>query len=323
MEAVPAGRPFIWVIDSEREPLSGCRSAFADWADVLRFGPGEEPDWENPPDAIFVSAEIAGGPGGERFSALFREAGEIPILAVTRWRSLTQALAFFRAGAGDYLSLPLAAGEAEERVAAVLEKAGRQILRRLSLEAVATEPEGGDAGESGWDGDILAGIAAGTADEASPEEPEPVDVLPIPTLWEELPCGVLVFDSIGNLVFSNSLALALFGYESPADLRDALEGNRSSFAAHSVSRKSLADNQWPHVLARRVRAARSAVISIEKPDRRRLWLRIDCLPHLADGKVSRLSMTIVNLTGELPDFSPAPPPSPREKPRRKTPRRRG
>ncbi|MDR2392466.1 MAG: hypothetical protein LBE84_12425, partial [Planctomycetota bacterium] len=309
-------------IDSERESLAEYRRAFADWADILRFGPDEEPDWDNPPDAIFVSAEIAGGPGGDRFSVLSREAGDIPILAVARWRSLTQALAFLRAGAGDYLSLPLAAGEAKERVTALLEKAGRHALRRFILEPVTMEPEDSGAGEPGWNGDILAGIAAGAADETPPEEPEAVDVLPVPALWEELPCGVLVFDSAGNLVFSNGLALALFGYESPATLRDALEGNRASFAAHSASRKPLADNQWPHVLARKVRAARSAVISIEKPDRRRLWLRIDCLPHLADGKVNRLSMTIVNLTGELPDFSPAPIPSPREKNRRKTARHR-
>jgi hypothetical protein len=109
-----------------------------------------------------------------------------------------------------------------------------------------------------------------------------------------------VFDSLGNLVFSNNAGLELFGRDTLAGLQDALENSLSAFAAHGLNNKPFPDNQWPHILAVKTRTARSAVVSVETGDKRRAWLRIDCQPHLADGKIARLSMTAVNLTGELP-----------------------
>ncbi|MDR1535418.1 MAG: hypothetical protein LBU64_10030 [Planctomycetota bacterium] len=305
MAADSGGTPLVWLLDSERGTLAECLDAFADWAEARLIAPDAgRPDWDNPPDAVFFSAEMAGGAGGEGFAELRREAGDVPLLAVARWRSLAQALDFIRAGADDYLPLPLERGEARERLRAVLEKLERRAFRR-------PDPD--------QEEDILAGMAA-EREASEADEPEIVDGLPVPTLWEELPCGILVFDSAGNLVFSNSLGLSLFGHDSPAALREALESGLASFAAHATNRKPLADNQWPHILARKVRTARSAVLSIEKPDRRRLWLRIDCLPHLSEGEINRLSMTIVNLTGELPDF--VPPPIHPDGPKRKNRRRR-
>ncbi len=322
----------LWLIDSERKPLAECRAAFDGWADVLYLEPdGGEPDWTAPPDAIFFSAEIAGGAEGEAFAQLREAASGIPLLAVAGLRSLTQALAFFRAGADDYLPLPLDEGEARERLEAVLEKARRRALEAVLLEVEAVDPDSAPAGPDQPDIlETLAPAAAPAAPEPEREpdaddDPEPVDGLPIPTLWEELPCGLLVFDSVGNLVFANSLGLELFGHASLAELQEALENRPSSFAAHAANHKPLPDNQWPQVLARKARAARSAVVSIEKPDRRRVWLRIDCLPHLAEGKVNRLAMTLVNLTGELPALTPPASPPPREaKPRgRERAKRRG
>lgn len=135
------------------------------------------------------------------------------------------------------------------------------------------------------------------------DEPVPVDGLPIPLLWDELPCGLLVFDSEANLAFTNQPGLELFGFNSQVELEEALENNRASFNALTLQQKPLPDNQWPHLLAAKTRTPRSSLISIEKPDKRRVWLRIDCRPHLHEGNISRLLLTAVNLTGELPPIS--------------------
>lgn len=331
------GSPLVWILDSDRKPLADCRELFEGWANILYMEtPDAIPEEGEPPDALFVSADIPGGPGGEIFSGLCEWAGVTPVIVLAKLRSLTQALAFFRAGAADYLPLPVEEEEIQERLAAALARTERLAMPSVMVEL---EPVDSDPGEvslslvaaGGATGpeedDILAGIAAtpttadagadtGAAGTPEPqtadaaEEPEAVDGLPIPTLWEELPCGLLVFDSRGNLVFSNRLGIELFGHASLAELQEALENALPAFAAHGANHNPLPDNQWPHILARKARAARSAVVSIEKPDRRRAWLRIDCLPHLADGKINRLSMTLVNLTGELPPLAPPAPVAP-------------
>lgn len=304
----------LWLLDSEREPLAGCLDDLDRLGDTLYVSAREPlPDWGTHPDVIIVSGEIAGGPGGENFARLVEDAGFIPVIVAARLRSLTQALAFFRNGAADYLTLPLDVDEAKERVAAAIKKSvARAAMAEVVVELAPEESESREEpGEPEAADDILAGLCpaapavAADAPEEEPageagEEPEAVDGLFIPTLWEELPCGLMVFDSGMNLVFTNALALELFGKASMAELQDALERDRASFAAYGQNHNPLADNQWPHLLAQKTRAPRSAVLSLERQDRRRVWLRIDCLPHLTDGKVSRLSMTAVNLTGELP-----------------------
>ena len=290
--------PRLWLIDSDRKPLAECLAAFRGWSDALYLGPDAgEPDWNAPPDAVFFSAEINGGADGEAFARLCEAAAGIPLLAVARLRSLTQALAFFRAGVDDYLPLPLDGSEARTRLEAVLDRIHRRALESVLIEVEPLDPEPViDGAGSAVIQDVPETPTGGDCE----DEPEPVDGLPIPTLWEELPCGLLVFDSVDNLVFANSLGLELFGRSSLAELQDAFENRPSAFAAHAANNKPLSDNQWPQVLARKTRTARSAVVSVERPSGRRAWLRIDCLPHLSEGKVNRLSMTVVNLTGELP-----------------------
>ncbi len=346
-------KPLVWLIDSQRSPLADCRDAITPWADVAYFAHDDNPpDWENPsgafPDALFISAEIMGGPDGAAFRELRERAGNAPLVIVARLRSLAQAVAFFRAGAADYLSLPLDEDDARERAEAAFERAAALAMRGVMIEV---EPVGDDTGEislrlaaapavggfpappplpppaipgeKGEDEDILARLdpepeqQPGAETKDGEDEPVAVDGLPIPTLWEELPCGVMAFDSNGNLVFSNTLAMGLFGYDSLAALQEALENRREDFKAHGANHAPLQDNQWPHILSAKTRTARSAVVSIVKPDRRRIWLRIDCLPHLHRGQMNRLSMTLVNLTGELPPLSlsaetapPRPPASP-------------
>lgn len=325
-------KPYLWLLDSEKKPLVECLDVFDGWADVTYLTPESDmPGWDNPPDAVFFSTEIRGGSNGEFFSSLLRDGGLVPLLAVARHRSLTQALAYLRAGASDYLPLPLEESEVHERLMAALEKAEHLAYSPLTVELETFDQDPGDvsltvgprhsATEDIGEDDILAELSQSDptfSRLSSPEseavtvqpledEPEAVDGLPIPTLWEELPCGLLVFDSLGNLVFSNSLGLDLFGHSSLAELQEALENRHDSFAAHAANHKQLPDNQWPHILARKARATRSAVISVEKPDRRRVWLRIDCQPHLSEGTISRLSMTIVNLTGELPPLNTSEP----------------
>lgn len=347
---VDDAKPYLWLLDSERKPLADYLDLFADWADVVYIGPGQVvPDWDEQPDAVFFSAEIAGGVHGSLFAELSGEAGNVPLLAIAKLRSLSQAVSFFRAGATDYLSLPLDGDELQERLNAALEKAARMAINGMMVQFESVAPDAGEISVSlrtataVEDDDILAHLPESAdsvnnaeptesvmseipetvpaaaprqaepppmpvcvepeTEDASPaaeEEPETVDGLPIPTLWEELPCGLLVFDSDGNLVFSNSLGLDLFGFSSLAELEDALECRREEFKAYGANHKPLPDNQWPQVLALKSRVARAAVLSVEKRDKHRLWLRIDCLPHLSDGKINRLTMTIVNMTGELP-----------------------
>ena len=320
-------KPLIWIVDSDRTPMAQSLEAFADWADAAYHGPDDEPDWAEPPEAVFFSAEMRGGAAGATFARLADAAGGVPLIAVARLRSLAQAVSFFRAGACDYLSLPLDGDDLRERFEAAMLRAAQSGLDNVMVELEpvdrdpgeislslypSTHPESGDMPAAEED-DILArldGEVFATAEAPITPEPsenddiEPVDGLPIPTLWEELPCGLLVYDSAGNLVFSNTLGLDLFGHATLAELQDVLENRRAEFKAYAANHKPLADNHWPQVLAAKTRTARSAVISIEKPDKRRAWLRVDCLPHLFDGAISRLSMTIVNLTGELPPLAP-------------------
>lgn len=301
-------KTLVWIIDSPRSPLAGCLYAFENTAEFRYFSHGDQlPDGEERPDAIFFSAEIDGGPNGTAFVALTEFAAGIPLLACAKVRSLAQAVAFFRAGAVDYLSIPLEAEEVAERLSAALAKAAANASPTVmvELEALDDEPVTLTVRESD-DRDLSAPKEAdsGAAEPAGDEDDEPVavDGLPIPTLWEELPCGLLVFDSAGNLVFSNALGLELFGFASLVELQDALENRRSSFNARGTNKKSLPDNRWPHVDAIKSRAARHAAVSIERPDGRRSWIRMDCLPHLYDGAISRVTMTLVNMTGELPDM---------------------
>lgn len=322
-----SSKPLFWLIDSERAPLAASRDVFDDWAETLYFTSPADLDWERPPDAAFFSAEIHGGAEGELFGQLAAAAGAVPLIAVARLRSLAQAVSFFRAGAADYLPLPLEEEEVWERFNAAIARMARLAMQGMLVELEPSEQEPGavsmsllsartaadarrETAAADAEEDILARLSAAADAETEPlaeppppraeDEPVAVDGLPIPNLWEELPCGLLVFDSTGNLVFTNTLALVLFGCPSLAELQDMLENNRAAFAAHGANHNPLPDNQWPQVLAARTRTARSAVISIERRDRRRVWLRIDCMPHLAEGLMSRLSMTLVNLTGELP-----------------------
>ncbi len=325
-------RPNLWVVDSPRAPLAACLDAFSEWAEYQYFGP-DAPlpnEFDNTLDAIFFSAEIQGGADGDLFATLITSGA--PLLAVSSVRSLAQAVAYFRAGVGDYLSLPLDAEDARERCLAAMDKAREQAMPSVMVELEAVDDDAGDISltisPSNNDAttpaapseDILADLPNQPEDE---EEPVAVDGLPIPTLWEELPCGLLVFDSNGNLVFCNQLGLDLFNRPSLADLQEALETDLARFSAYAANHNPLPDNQWPHVLARKTRTARSAVISIETSEKRRAWLRVDCLPHISDGALTRLTMSVINLTGELPPLSLAEQPAAPKKEKAKKRAKRG
>ncbi len=315
-------KPLVWIIDSPRTPLAEFVYLFEEMSEC-RYYPYDHPlplDLELP-DAVFFSAEIEGGADGKAFAELSRNLEGVPLLAAAKVRSLAQAVAFFRKGIVDYLSLPLDPEEVAERLEAALARGSGILAPAVMVELEALDnaddaekivlklEETGGAGDD-LDGDILAQLSereavvqeiAETADqEADADEPEPVDGLPIPSMWEELPCGLLVFDSQGNLVFANGLGLELFGFATLAELQDALDNNRTAFAAFGANKKALPDNQWPHTAAIRARAARHGFVSIERPDKRRVWLRMDCLPHLSDGAITRVTMTLVNVTGEIP-----------------------
>lgn len=319
-------KPIVWIIDSSRTPLAECGAALDTWADVLYFPANASPDWDNPPDAILFSAEIAGGANGPEFARLVEMADAVPLIAVAGLRSLAQALSFFRSGAADYLALPLDPDDAKERTEAAIERANTIAMRGVMVELEPVDPDPGvvsltlsqhvdepaadkqaEEPRAEEEVDILAELPA-------EDEPVAVDGLPIPSLWDELPCGLLVFDSEENLAFANQPALELFGAASIAHLEDALANKRHVFAAYSANNKPLPDNQWPHILAVRTRTARSALVSIEKPDKRRAWLRLDCLPHIHDGAISRVLLTAVNLTGDLPPLAIADAPAPQTAP---------
>ena len=306
-----AAKPLVWIIDSLRGPLAESAAAVGACCGYRYFTSDDSlPDAADAPDAVLFSGEIEGGPGGEAFAYLRQRLAGTPLLACARVRSLAQAVAYFRNGAADYLPLPLDPGEIADRLAAAF---AREVPPAVMVELEALDGDGPDAvslAVGGDDDDILAqlsgeeqaaaGIDDGNADSES--EPVAVDGLPIPSLWEELPCGLLAFDSEGNLVFSNRLAMDMFGFETLGDLQDALDNRRSSFAARGVNRKALPDNQWPHSAAIRARTARHGLVSFERPDGSRVWLRMDCLPHLSGGSLARLTVTLVNMTGEIPSI---------------------
>jgi PAS domain-containing protein len=194
---------------------------------------------------------------------------------------------------------PPLAGEAGEEAEPVEEtqpvEAGEPVEEKEPGEAArpVEEAEPGEAGEEEEAGE--------TVEKTQPVEPvEAVDSLPVSSLWDELPTGLLVFDAAGSLAYVNRLGLELFGFASLGELRQRLESGLASFAARGPNRKPLPDNHWPHVLAIRSRAERHGLVYLERPSGRRVWLRLDCLPHLHAGVVTRTSVTVVNLTGELP-----------------------
>ncbi len=305
-------KPFVWIIDSPRSPLAGSLYAFEDSVEYRYFSHGEPPSPDlTQPDAVFFSAEIEGGPEGGLFSALVEHYPAIPLIAITKVRSLTQAVAFFRAGALDYLSLPLDPNEVAERLDAALTRIANLVAAAVTVELEALGDEldtellsalredgGGPEPEFAELADDLGEIDE--IDDSDEIEAVPVDGLPIPSLWEELPCGLLVFDSQANLVYANASAFTLLGFDSMGELQDVLENKRSEFNALAMNKKPLPDNKWPHIAAVKTRTERHATISIERTDKTRVWLRMDCLPHLADGALARLTMTLVNMTGEMP-----------------------
>ncbi len=296
--------PRLWIIDSVRETLADALPDLEIAVDGLFIRYGEALPEVNLADAMVVSSDLPGGATGEEFGRLVTEWAQIPVLVASKLRSLTQALAFFRRGAADYLPLPLAAEEWEERIAEALER--MNTAAAVSAVLMEAEPVDGDilatlteSDESVAEVDVVPEAVA--EPEQEPEtEPEAVDGLVIPTMWDELPCGLAVFDSNHNLVFCNQLALDLFGIASLAELQDTLDARQADLQAYGQNNKPLPNNQWPHLLAFKSRSSRSGILSLERGDKSRVWLRMDCLPHLSDGAVSRLTMTLVNVTGEVP-----------------------
>lgn len=297
-----SGTPRLWIIDSVRETLADALPDLENAVECRYFRFGEMLPEENLPDAMVVSSDLPGGATGNEFGRLVTEWAQIPVLVASKLRSLTQALAFFRRGAADYLPLPLTVEEWEERIAEALER----MNTAAAVSAVLMEVEPVEDSD-----DILATLA--DSDESVAEvdvvpeavaeqepEPEAVDGLAIPMMWDELPCGLAVFDSNHNLVFCNQLALDLFGIASLAELQDMLDAHQTDLSAYGQNNKPLPNNQWPHLLAFKSRSSRSGILSLERADKSRVWLRMDCLPHLSDGAVSRLTMTLVNVTGEVP-----------------------
>ncbi len=294
-------KPFVWIIDSPRSPLAGSLYAFENIVEYQYFSHGEPPSADlPPPDAVFFSAEIEGGPTGELFTSLVESYPAIPLIAITKVRSLVQAVAFFRAGALDYLSLPLDPAEVAERLDAALARIGNLVAAAVTVELEALDNGELDAELADLIDELEEDEQLEKIAESDEIEAVPVDGLPIPSLWEELPCGLLVFDSQTNLVYANAAACTLLGFESMSELQDMLENRRSEFNALATNKKPLPDNKWPHIAAVKTRTARHATVSVERPDKTRVWLRMDCLPHLADGSLSRLTMTLVNMTGDMP-----------------------
>lgn len=326
----------VWVVDSDKSTLAESVPVLAQLGDCKCFSfPQTEAEGLTIPDILLVSAEIEGGAEGEFFSALIKKFRDIPVIIAARVRSFAQALSFFRSGAADYLTLPLELMETAERLEAALLKRAKAGESDPVEVAVEVEETIGEMPRNlslvvesfrqlpcAEDDDILAALPTeddptqnppsmiDTGSAPSQHEGEPASVIQIDEeksrqatqaeILEQLPCGYMALDLDGNLTVANAIAMETLGYDSLAELQDKWDSRRGEFGACGLNGKEIGSAHWPDMQALKSKARRSGCISVERPDNRRIWLRIDCLPVLSEGRVRYVAVTLTNVTDDHP-----------------------
>lgn len=249
--------------------------------------------YETVPDLLLVSQEIPGGAHGETFAHVRSRFPDVPIVVVAHLRSLSLAIEFFRQGVIDYLLAPLDPDDTRQRLEAAYEKA-------RNITPVLEEPVEVPAmlAPSILDAPATTRLSCGWLD------------------LEAIPCGILVYDEEGRLLRANEKALSLFGQLSVEALRLVLEEGFEYYHPLDLQERPFLPEAWPVTRARKDRAFRTAVVSIERPGANRIWLRIDAAPFLEEGQIRFIVASMNNITEErkeierLRSLVPLSPPAP-------------
>jgi len=106
------------------------RRLLGGFVESLGFAAGEAPSAEDaieaigrdPPDMVLLDVRLPGRSGIEALPEIRRIAGEMPVLLITAYADLRQAVAAMKSGADDYLSKPI---DLDELAAAVGDALGR------------------------------------------------------------------------------------------------------------------------------------------------------------------------------------------------------
>jgi PAS domain-containing protein len=229
-------------------------------------------------DAIIASDSIAGGPRGAAFTHIRRTFPTRPVLVVAHLRSLATAVGFFRAGVADYLSAPLRAEETRERIeAAIRARAGR------------------GAGEAPDDEPVEVAVVPAEAVPDAAGGPAAQEGNGWISL-ETLPCAALVFGGDGRLRDANGLALELLGHPGVGGLRLAFDHGLADCAPLDERAAPLAPDRWPVRRALRSGRREAATVGLLRPDRRRVWVRLEVRPRRADGRIRDVIATLSDVT---------------------------
>ena len=143
---------------------------------------------EDPPECpepalLLVSAELPGGAAGDAWMRLRQRYPAPPAVAVSRTRSFARAVEFFRAGADDFLALPLDPSEFSSRLRSLLQ---RRAAKTIPPAGPAESPAARDARFAApTDGDEAEPVEVtvewpGPPPQAAPAEAAPSQAAPNP-----------------------------------------------------------------------------------------------------------------------------------------------
>ncbi len=242
-------------------------------------------------DVVIVSASIKGGPHGTAFANLRRKFSRRPLMVIAHVRSLSTAIEFFRAGADDYLPAPLTPEEARRRIQSAISK--------------FADNDGHDSGDDR--GGVGCGSASRDAENAVVckresvlhDNQEPVVMaggMLDKTTLDLLSCGVLVCDHENRLRHSNPAALSLLGQPTESALSIAVADPIGVLKAVDCQARPLPLKSWPPLQAAVVKASRGGTFGLMRPDNSRVWVRMEALPMIRDGRVDAVIVTIFNIT---------------------------
>ena len=258
-------RPRLLVCDDPAQTLEEELPLFRDlgWACTYVQSADELSGEEVQPDAVILSGRLPGGPEGRAFARLQRIFPHAPLLVVASVRSLSAAVAFFRAGADDYLSMPLAPEEIRQRLAAARESGRRPGAQGVA--EVKAEPVG-DA------------VVPERTEETGAARRAPADDGPFcdgRIDLEALGCGVWVTDAEGRLAAANTAALAMLARPSREDLGRCLARPIEVWEPLDVRGRLLSAEDWPPFRALKDHAPRAGTMSLLRPDGTRVWVHMD------------------------------------------------
>ncbi|MBN2712687.1 MAG: hypothetical protein JXR97_09715 [Planctomycetes bacterium] len=269
-------KPHILVCDGQGRRLEECLPVLRDLGYACTYIPDVASLYKGCefPDLLVVSAEINGGPGGADFREITQTFPGVAVMAIAHVRSLSTAIAFFRAGVVDYLPVPFARDEASERIEAALLAPVDTVVEECAESEV-----------------LLAGqdMVAGAAVER--------EVLGLDL--DVLPCGVLIFDSHEKLIQANVAAMALFEQPGLDEMQMLLAHHFDEYNPLDMHGRPVSPDNWPPRKALKEKAYRAATISLQRPDHTRIWLHMEASPQLTMGKVGSVALTLTNITEEL------------------------